>query len=118
MPSTATPVSQSTSTPTPAEPAQFGFLVKWGSRGDGDGHFERPSGIAVDGAGNVYVADRDNHRVQVFDGESRFLAKWGTEGSGDSQFIDPLGIAVDGAGNIYVADTDNNRVQVFAPVRP
>ena len=42
------------------------FLAKWGTQGSGDGQFYSPEGIAVDGTGNVYVADTGNNRVQVF----------------------------------------------------
>ena len=68
---------------------------------------------AVDAAGNVYVADVGNHRVQKFDGSGAFLTKWGTLGTGDGQFSAPIGIAVDGDGNVFVMDRGNNRVQQF-----
>ena len=42
------------------------FILKWGSSGSGDGQFNYTYGIAVDGSGNVYVADTSNHRVQKF----------------------------------------------------
>jgi tripartite motif-containing protein 71 len=42
------------------------FITKWGSQGEGDGQFDRPSGVAVDSSGNVYVADARNHRIQKF----------------------------------------------------
>ncbi len=64
------------------------------------------------------MADRDNHRVQVFDSNGRFQRKWGSEGSGNGQFDRPRYVAVDGAWNVYVSDSGNHRVQVFAPVRP
>ena len=80
--------------------------------------FLSPKGIAVDGSGNVYVADTFHFRVQVFSASGEFLAKWGTEGSGDGQFQFPSAIAVDGSGNVYVADSGNNRVQVFSVELP
>jgi DNA-binding beta-propeller fold protein YncE len=43
-----------------------GFLEAWGQPGAGPGEFNGPSGLAVDAAGRVYVADRGNHRVQMF----------------------------------------------------
>ena len=67
----------------------------------------------MDSAGNVYVADADNNRIQKFTKEGVFLAKWGTYGTGDGQFYDPKGVAVDSAGNVYVADAYNNRIQKF-----
>ena len=42
------------------------FLTKWGSMGSGDGQFNLPRGVAVDGSGNVYVADQNNSRIQKF----------------------------------------------------
>lgn len=44
----------------------YEFVTKWGSYGTGDGQFNLPNGIAVNSSDNVYVADRDNHRVQKF----------------------------------------------------
>jgi DNA-binding beta-propeller fold protein YncE len=46
--------------------ANGSFLGKWGSQGTGDGQFDLPAGVAVDGSGNVFVADSDNHRIQKF----------------------------------------------------
>jgi DNA-binding beta-propeller fold protein YncE len=100
--------------PTPA--SAFGLSplpTRWGEKGSDDGQFFQPKDVAVDRAGNVYVADTLNHRVQVFDSKGKFLRKWGEKGSGHVQFDRPEGIAVDEAGNVYVADTLNHRVQVF-----
>ncbi|HLJ39961.1 MAG TPA: peptidyl-alpha-hydroxyglycine alpha-amidating lyase family protein [Candidatus Acidoferrales bacterium] len=49
------------------------WLMSWGEPGDGPGQFNTPHSIAVDANGNVYVADRGNRRIQVFDGEGKFL---------------------------------------------
>ena len=98
------------------------LLHKWGNEGrgigpfrkrSGDGQFNWPKAIAVDPAGNVYVGDTYNDRVQVFDSNGRFLRKWGTVGSGDGLFDGPNGIAVDRGGNVYVTELQNDRVQVF-----
>jgi DNA-binding beta-propeller fold protein YncE len=91
------------------------FLLKWGTKGDGDGQFNLPWGIGLDAAGNVYVADWRNDRLQKFDAEGKFLAACGTSGERDGEFHRPSSIAVDPAGNIYVADWGNNRVQVLGP---
>ena len=49
------------------------WLKSWGEPGDKPGQFHTPHSIAVDAQGNIYVADRGNHRIQVFDGEGKFL---------------------------------------------
>ena len=67
----------------------------------------------IDGAGNVYVSECSNDRIQVFDSQGIFLRKWGSEGSGDGEFIRPQELAIDGDGNVYVSDRDNNRIQVL-----
>ena len=69
--------------------------------------------VATDGAGNVYVADMSNHRIQKFTGSGTYLTQWGTAGSGDGQFNLPHGVATDAAGNVYVADASNHRIQKF-----
>ena len=102
---------QKFSGPTSQSPPTF--ALKWGTEGSGDGQFITPQGVAVDGSGNVYVADTANNRIQKFDSSGNFLLKWGTNGTGDGQFNLPEGVAVDGSGNVYVADTDNHRIQKF-----
>ncbi len=92
---------------------QVTALTSWGSYGSGPGQMDDPKGIAVDGAGNVYVADSYNHRVLVFDEQGDFLRQWGSQGNAPGQFQEPWGIAVDGEGNVYVADTWNHRIQKF-----
>ncbi len=89
------------------------FLFEWGQAGSGDGLFNQPSGIAVDSAGDVYVADTANHRIQKFDDQGNFLLKWGAQGSGAGQFNAPKGVAVDSADNVYVVDSGNHRIQKF-----
>jgi sugar lactone lactonase YvrE len=96
------------------------FITKWGTLGsvltgeEVSGNFSLPHGDAVDNAGNVYVVDSNNNRIQKFSGTGTFITKWGTRGSGDGQFQDPWGVAVDNAGNVYVTDSGNNRIQKFS----
>jgi DNA-binding beta-propeller fold protein YncE len=84
-----------------------------GFSGTGDGQFNSPRGIGIDAAGNVYVSDTNNDRVQKFDSNGNFITKWGTAGTGNGQLNEPDGIAPDAAGNVYVADQFNDRVQQF-----
>jgi len=80
----------------------------------GDGQFDGPTDVVIDAAGNVYVVDSGNHRVQKFDSTGKFLTKWGTRGSGPGQFETPIGIALDSAGKFaYVTDKGNHRIQKF-----
>ena len=86
--------------------------------GDSNTQFKNPYGIAV--ANNlIYVADTNNHRVQIFDDKSKkyiaTLGKTGSGGSSNTQLMSPMGVTV--ANNrIYVADTGNQRVQIFDEV--
>jgi len=84
-----------------------------GGEGAEPGQYAEPRGIAVDGQGNVYVADFRNDRIQKFDSAGKFVAAWGEIGSQPGQFKDVSAIAVDGRGNMYVADTFNHRVQLL-----
>ncbi len=86
---------------------------KWGREGRGDGEFISPSGIAVAPSGRVYVADRDNQRIQYFLAEGSFLGKWGASGSGNGEFDSPGGVEIAPGGRVYVGDTGNHRVQYF-----
>ncbi|MDQ0791635.1 RICIN domain-containing protein [Streptomyces sp. B1I3] len=93
---------------------------------DGDGgqaisaQLNGPREVAVDSAGNLYIADGDNHRIRriTTDGEISTVAGTGTEGSeGDggpataAQLNNPRGVVVDSDGTLYIADSDNDRVR-------
>jgi tripartite motif-containing protein 71 len=79
------------------------------------GHFSDPVAVAIDRAGNVYVADSGNGRIQVLDPSGMPLRQIGKSGGGPGELKRPSGVAVDDAGNVYVADTGNFRVQKFGP---
>ena len=86
------------------------FIQTFGSHGSGNGQFDLPYGIAVDGSGNVWAADNDNNRIEEFSSTGVFLQAFGSYGSGPGQFGGPAGIAIDGSGNIWVAEITNNRI--------
>jgi DNA-binding beta-propeller fold protein YncE len=92
----------------------IGIFAGTGKRRSGNGEFDHPSGITVLGSsGEVAVADRDNHRVQIFDSEGNYKRQLGTEGGeADGQLYCPVGLASDAHGNLLVTDS-TNRLQVF-----
>ena len=94
--------------------ASIGFLSKWGTSGSANGQFLTPTGIAVDSAGNVYVAEGNGNRVQKFDNNGSFLLKFGVPGDIPGGFVTASGVAVDSAGNIYVTDNSTDRVSKFS----
>jgi uncharacterized protein (TIGR03437 family) len=103
------------------QPGQFGLSAEGGSRQSSV--FNSPTGIAFDPAGNLYVADLDNHRIRRIgaDGAVRTVAGKGTPGfSGDggpataAELNGPSDIAIDAAGTLYIADRNNNRIRAVS----
>jgi streptogramin lyase len=73
------------------------LLFSWGEPGDGPGQFHIPHGIAVDKQGTVYVADRENSRLQLFSSGGVFLSEW-------TNVARPCQVFIDAIGHVYVAE--------------
>lgn len=81
-----------------------GRLVKeWGRKGSGPGEFDQPHALAMDSQGRLFVGDRGNNRIQIFDQEGKLLDIW-------YQFSRPSGLFIDGNDIIYVADSESGSV--------
>lgn len=105
------------------------FRAMWGrnggdgSAGAGPGEFDQPRSASTDRAGNVYVVEKVNHRVQKLTPTGQPITRWGKNGGaggGDTaigsrqgEFNLPYDGAVDSRGRVYIVDTSNTRVQVF-----
>jgi RHS repeat-associated protein len=83
-------------------------IAEWGSIGTGNGQFQYPVDTAVDAAGHVFVADKNNNRIQEFTADGVFVRKFGTPGLNR-----PGGVAVGDDGAIYVADAYGVSKYVF-----
>ena len=80
------------------------FIMSWGHTGYGPGEFRALHAIDIDSRGRVFVGDRSNNRIQIFDQEGAHLATW-------TQFGRPSGISFDENGQIFVADSESDNVQ-------
>ncbi len=89
------------------------LALEFGSIGKEDGELMGPLGLALDGEGNVYLADSENSRVQEFDSEGEYLAQFGSHGEEDGQFLETEGVAIAPGGAIYVSDPVLSRIQKF-----
>jgi sugar lactone lactonase YvrE len=77
------------------------FIKAWGHKGSGPAEFDTPHMLAMDSAGRLFVADRSNNRIQIFDQDGRFLTEW-------RQFGRPSGVYINKNDIIYVADSTSS----------
>lgn len=99
----------------PSASSPYKVVGTFGKTGTGNGQLSsNTQGIAVDKAGNVFVADSDNNRIQVFSASGKFLRKWGSNGTGNGQFQVAGDVDVAPDGTVAVADQQNERVQLFS----
>jgi DNA-binding beta-propeller fold protein YncE len=101
------------SIPPPAVAQGPAYLTQWGTSGTGNGQFMNPVGVAINAAGEVYVADQGNRRIQKFSGTGAYLMQWELPG-GDGYFDRPEGVATNAAGDVYVGDSGLHRIQKFS----
>lgn len=79
------------------------YITAWGKPGKGEGEFDTPHAVAVDQQGRVYVGDRENYRVQIFDADGKFLTQWKHVGS-------PWGLQLHSDGTLFMSDGHNDRI--------
>lgn len=82
------------------------FLMKWGKHGSGPGEFEVPHTLAFDSRGRLFVGDRANNRIQIFDQDGKFLDQW-------KQFSRPSGMYIDKNDILYVTDSESTDKQGY-----
>jgi len=78
------------------------------------GNFAKPTDVAVDKDGNIYVTDMLNARIEEFDADGQFIRAFGKRGDGPGYFSMPKGVAVDCDGHVWVTDSMQNRVQLYS----
>jgi DNA-binding beta-propeller fold protein YncE len=98
----------------------FQLVRKMGTTGKnhtltGVGDFAKPTNVAVDKDGNLYVSDTFNDRIQVFDADGNFIRTFGKNGDAPGEFARPKGVAIDCDGHVWVVDAMLNRIQVLTP---
>jgi len=82
------------------------FLMKWGKHGSGPAEFEVPHALAFDSRGRLFVGDRANNRIQIFDQDGKFLDQW-------KQFSRPSGMYIDKNDILYVTDSESTDKQGY-----
>ena len=76
------------------------FIKSWGRKGTAPGEFDTPHALAMDSQGRLFVADRNNNRIQIFDQDGNFIMQW-------TQFSRPSGLFIDASDVLYVADSES-----------
>lgn len=104
-------------TTTPAGGQDFwltavSFQSSWGSGGKQQGQFRQPRDVEIDAAGNFYISDHRNSRIQKFGATGNFISVIGGPGKGQGKLLRPNAIAISG-NQLAVADTDNHRVVIY-----
>ncbi len=86
----------------------------FGFKGNGDGQFNCPCGVTVDGDDNIYVADGYNHRIQKFTPNGEHISSVGSYGGNQLQFQYPVGITFSSTNSkLYVCDGGNDRIRIL-----
>jgi DNA-binding beta-propeller fold protein YncE len=80
------------------------FIMAWGKRGSGPGEFGVNHSLAIDSVGRIFVADRSNNRIEIFNPDGVFLGEW-------KQFGRPSGLFIDKNDLLYVTDSESNMAQ-------
>ncbi|MDQ3724422.1 MAG: DUF6531 domain-containing protein [Actinomycetota bacterium] len=89
------------------------YKSSFDSAGTVGGRLAHPAGIAVDGAGDLWVVDQDSDRLQKFSAAGAYLTSFGSSGPGNGQFERPTDVAIDAVGHLWVTDAGANRVKKF-----
>jgi sugar lactone lactonase YvrE len=85
------------------------YVNSWGRKGSGPGEFDGPHALAFDSQGRLFVADRNNNRIQVFDRQMRYLDDW-------RHFGRPSGLAITSDDALYVSDSESGK-EILGVVR-
>src|SRR5262249_32895505 len=78
-------------------------IKRFGQNGTGQGEFDQPHALAMDSKGRLFVGDRNNNRIQIFDQDFKYIAEW-------KQFSRPSGLYIDKNDTLYVADSESESV--------
>jgi len=79
------------------------FIKTWGKKGAAPGEFDTPHALAMDSRGRLFVGDRNNNRIQIFDQDGNYIDQW-------AQFSRPSGVYIDRSDVVYVADSESESV--------